>query len=54
MDSKRKTPQEKYFDERKDEGLIRVTTWVPPDDREELLNIAKDMRGDYLRKGDPA
>jgi hypothetical protein len=49
-ESKKKTPQERYFAEKKNEGLTRVTAWVPPEDRVELLSIAKDMRADYLRK----
>jgi len=50
----RQTPQQKYFKEKRDEGLIRVTAWIPPADRQEILDIAKDMRVEYLRKGGPA
>lgn len=49
---KKPTPQEKYFDEQKDQGFTRVTAWVPPENRTELLNIAKEMRDDFLRKGE--
>ena len=43
------TPQERYFSLQKDEGMIRVTAWVPEADRIDLLNHAKELREAFMR-----
>lgn len=36
--------QRKYDQSQKDEGLVRVTIWVPDTGREKLLSYAKTLR----------
>lgn len=49
MDSKYKS-QESYNERMKKRGFIKVGAWVPVEDREELLDIAHEMRSDFAKK----
>ena len=38
--------QNKYVENQKKDGLVRVTTWVPPEQRDKLLGFAKKLRAE--------
>lgn len=35
--------QHKYIERQKSRGRVRVTCWVPPENRREILDIAAEM-----------
>lgn len=40
--------QQKYKKKMNDKGLTRVTVWVPNVNKEELVDIAVEMRDEFL------
>ena len=40
--------QEAYVDKMHRQGCVKISTWVPEDMRDELLDIAEDMRRENL------
>ena len=44
VESDRYGPQRKYMANSFNQGLTRVTVWIPKKDREELIKFASDLR----------
>jgi|TARA_R110000796_G_scaffold85580_2_gene185630 hypothetical protein len=42
-----KRAQDKYRENNKQKGMMRVNVWVPEDNAEELRIIAKEMRQEF-------
>lgn len=47
MPKKRAEPQRKYDAKMLKSGYTRVTLWIPEKDKEELTQIAVEMRQEY-------
>jgi len=41
------TPQKRYTEKQKDQGLTKVTVWVPEYDREKTLKYAAKLRREH-------
>lgn len=47
MPEKHVLTQRKYDDRKRKAGLTRVSVWVPERDRDELIDIAREMVEDF-------